>query len=107
MPATVPTEATELREQFLEAFDVPESWEEDDTEDFPVREEITDCFPDDYNHQYQLAGYETPSGEYVGIWWLRDGERLQAFYDRDGDSWYGAVTTTEALADEIADEFDL
>jgi len=98
-------EAEELRDEFTDEFDVPDGWAED-REEFPVSEAVVESdMPDDYLPQFQIAGYETDTGAYVGVWWLRDGERLQVFYDTDDGSWYGGVGGVEHAIGEIEDEF--
>ena len=97
-------DAIEMRNRFLEAFDPPEEWEEVD-DDFPLPEETDDGFPEDYLRQYQVAGYVTDADEHVGIWWLRDGPRFQAYYDTDDPEW-GSVGDAGHIASEIHDRMN-
>lgn len=98
MEQTTPIEeAQTLGSRVLFAISLPDGWREAN-EDYPLEEAHNPDFPDDYNPQFEVTGF-TNGETYVGVWWLRGGERLQAFYD-SSEEW-GGVYGVDGVVTEI------
>ena len=95
-------DAADLRDDLLESVTLPEGWTVQD-DDYPFEEAIPEGSPDDYLRQYEVVGFS--NGEsYIGVWWLRGGERLQAYYD-DSDVW-GGVLDIDRLVVELSETME-
>ena len=90
-------EAQSLGSRVLFAVTLPNGWRVAN-EKYPIQESVSDDFPEDYSPQFEVTGF-TNGEEYIGVWWLRSGERLQAFYDSD-ESW-GDVYDVDGVVTEI------
>lgn len=91
-----------MKEKFDSAFDKPENWDVDTTEDFPHPECTVEGFPDDYKRQYEVAGYWINDDFRVGVWWLRDGEQFQVFYDSPSKEKWSEVGDAEYVAEQLS-----
>jgi hypothetical protein len=99
--------AQELRDLFTDTFTIPDGWEEERNELPIVEAYVEEEMPDDYLPQFQIAGYVTENDQYVRVWWLRQGERLQVSYEVSPESdevRFGGVGGVEAVVNEIENE---
>lgn len=95
----------ELRKYFLEELEIPDGWSIEPSDQYPEVEAYNpDEFPDDYLPQLELARVvpDNDTSDYsIGIWWLRNGERLQAHYKKE-DKW-GVVDSVVPVSNEVGD----
>jgi hypothetical protein len=68
--------------------------------DYPVEEAVPEEFPDEYLPQYEVTGFRN-GDDYIGVWWLRDGERLQAYYRLNDVEEWGDVYDIDGILTEI------
>jgi hypothetical protein len=94
--------AQNAREHFISAFDIPDEYEEEDSEMLPFPED-TDGLPADVDPQWCIASYRNPmTNSHVSVW-LLDDETAQPYYDAPDDEWWGEPGPIEIVASDIND----
>lgn len=96
--------AANHRDNLLENVTIPDNWWILD-DDYPFEESVPDDFPEDYEPQYEVMGF-TDGVQYIGVWWLRDGERFQLYYDADDCADWSDVYDIDGVAEELADSME-